>query len=162
MKNRKKKDHEHAVRTIRTDFGTAGRRRVAEAGARSSGELRSVPRPLGRFAAIHDMALELGAEDIAPPERVWISLRNQLEAEGLIHELLADTQGAELRRPRLVGRFSAARRCRRFSGLGSGRASAVGYLSNSPQTAVQLRAIDASARDLLPFLPPTAFSRKKS
>src|SRR4029077_19221815 len=35
------------------------------------------------FGAIHDMALELGAEEIAPPERVWISLRNQLEAERL-------------------------------------------------------------------------------
>ena len=38
------------------------------------------------FTAIRDAALELGAEEIAPPERVWISLRNQLEAEGLIHE----------------------------------------------------------------------------
>ena len=36
--------------------------------------------------AIHDVALELGAEGIAPPERVWVSLRNQLEAEGIIHE----------------------------------------------------------------------------
>jgi hypothetical protein len=38
------------------------------------------------FTAIHDVALELGAEGIAPPERVWISLRNQLEAERLIRE----------------------------------------------------------------------------
>src|ERR1700686_1547999 len=35
------------------------------------------------FGAIHEMALELGAEGIAPPERVWVSLRNQLEGEGL-------------------------------------------------------------------------------
>jgi len=38
------------------------------------------------FAAIRDLARELGAEEIAPPERVWVSLRNQLEAEQLIHE----------------------------------------------------------------------------
>ena len=38
------------------------------------------------FGAIHDMAMELGSEGIAPPEHVWVSLRNQLEADGLIHE----------------------------------------------------------------------------
>src|SRR5579862_8126701 len=38
------------------------------------------------FAAIHDAVLELATEDIAPPDRVWISLRNQLEAEGLIRD----------------------------------------------------------------------------
>ena len=38
------------------------------------------------FGAIRDLARELGAEEIAPPERVWVSLRNQLEAEGLIRE----------------------------------------------------------------------------
>lgn len=43
------------------------------------------------FTAIHDMALELGAEGAAPPERVWISLRNQLEAERLIREPQAES-----------------------------------------------------------------------
>ncbi len=38
------------------------------------------------FGAIRDLARELGAEEIAPPERVWVSLRNQLEAEALIQE----------------------------------------------------------------------------
>ncbi len=38
------------------------------------------------FTTIHDLAMELGAEGIATPERVWISLRNQLEAEGIIRE----------------------------------------------------------------------------
>jgi hypothetical protein len=33
---------------------------------------------------IHDVAVELGAEGIAPPERIWVALRNQLEAEGVI------------------------------------------------------------------------------
>jgi hypothetical protein len=36
--------------------------------------------------AIHGIALELGAEGIAPPEHLWVSLRNQLEAEGVIRE----------------------------------------------------------------------------
>jgi hypothetical protein len=35
---------------------------------------------------IHDVAMELGAEGIAPPEHVWVSLRNQLEAEGIFHD----------------------------------------------------------------------------
>jgi hypothetical protein len=39
---------------------------------------------LADLEAIRLAALELGAVEIAPPERVWISLRNQLEAEGLI------------------------------------------------------------------------------
>ena len=38
------------------------------------------------FGAIRDLARELGAEEIAPPERIWVSLRNQLEVEGLIKE----------------------------------------------------------------------------
>ena len=43
------------------------------------------------FAAIHDIALEMGADGIAPPERVWISLRNQLEAERIIREPQAES-----------------------------------------------------------------------
>jgi hypothetical protein len=35
---------------------------------------------------IRGAAMELGAEGIAPPERIWVSLRNQLEAEGIIHD----------------------------------------------------------------------------
>ena len=34
--------------------------------------------------AIRLAARELAAEEIEPPQRIWISLRNQLEAEGLI------------------------------------------------------------------------------
>ena len=33
--------------------------------------------------AIHIVAAGLGAEEIAPPEHIWITLRNQLEAEGI-------------------------------------------------------------------------------
>jgi len=36
--------------------------------------------------SIHIVAADLGAEEIAPPEHIWITLRNQLEAEGIIHE----------------------------------------------------------------------------
>jgi hypothetical protein len=36
--------------------------------------------------AIHALAVEFGAEEIAPPEHIWITLRNQLKAEGIIRE----------------------------------------------------------------------------
>jgi hypothetical protein len=39
--------------------------------------------------AIHDAALDLASVEIAPPERVWISLRNQLESEGIIRTEVA-------------------------------------------------------------------------
>jgi len=61
--------------------------------------------------AIHGVAIELGAEEIAPPERVWITLRNQLEAEGLIHESLPALQSVKhgwwfaFQRPALAGAF---------------------------------------------------------
>jgi hypothetical protein len=38
------------------------------------------------LAAIRAVAMELGAEDIAPPEHLWTALRNQLEAEGIIRD----------------------------------------------------------------------------
>lgn len=63
--------------------------------------------------AIHDLGLEIGAEGVAPPERIWVSLRNQLEAERLIH----DTHPAPiairfgwwtvLQRPAFAGAFLA-------------------------------------------------------
>jgi hypothetical protein len=34
--------------------------------------------------AIHNATLELALDEIAPPDRVWVSLRNQLESEGII------------------------------------------------------------------------------
>jgi hypothetical protein len=87
------------------------------------------------FDAIHDMALELGAEAIAPPERVWVSLRNQLEAEGLIRGSQAaprsESHGSHgwwsvFQRPAVAGAFL---------GLVLAAASTVGYWSNFPQTA---------------------------
>ena len=88
------------------------------------------------FAAIHEMALKLDAEDIAPPERVWIALRNQLEAEGLIHDAPATPLDSGevshgwwtvFQRPAVAGAFL---------GLVLAAASAVGYLSNFAHTAV--------------------------
>src|SRR5258708_19613777 len=38
------------------------------------------------LAAIHAAAMELGAEEIAPPEHLWTTLRRQLEAEGIIRD----------------------------------------------------------------------------
>jgi hypothetical protein len=89
------------------------------------------------FGAIHTMAMELGAEEIAPPDRVWISLRNQLEAERLIHDSPEATRGtsqptagwwAVFQRPAVAGAFL---------GLVLAAAATVGYLSNFAQTAVQ-------------------------
>jgi hypothetical protein len=89
------------------------------------------------FAAIHEAALELGSEDLAPDERVWISLRNQLEAEGLIHdsEEAPSASGsashgwwAVFQRPALAGAFL---------GVVLASAAAISYFSNAPQTAVQ-------------------------
>jgi hypothetical protein len=63
------------------------------------------------FSAIHDAALELGAEDIAVPERVWISLRNQLDAERLIHHPAPTAQNMQggwwttFQRPAMAGAF---------------------------------------------------------
>jgi hypothetical protein len=88
------------------------------------------------FGAIHDLASELGNEGIVPPERVWISLRNQLEAEGLIHDSQAVPQAARqagrgwwvfLQRPAFAGGFL---------GLLLVASATVGYLSNFAPTAV--------------------------
>jgi hypothetical protein len=89
------------------------------------------------FSAIHDLALELGATEDAPPERVWVSLRNQLEAEGLIHEpqeaqRTAGSAGrgwwAAFQRPAIAGAFL---------GLILTASGALGFFSNAPQVSVQ-------------------------
>jgi hypothetical protein len=88
------------------------------------------------FYAIHDMALEMGAEGIAPPDRVWISLRNQLEAERLIHGSQAAPQSV---RPASHGWWAVFQRpavAGAFLGLVIAAASTAGYLSNFAQTTV--------------------------
>ncbi len=89
------------------------------------------------FYSIHDMALELGAEGIAPPERVWISLRNQLEAERLIHGAQAAPVASAQTSPGWWAVFQRPAVAGAFLGLVLAAASAVGYLSNFAQTAVQ-------------------------
>jgi hypothetical protein len=85
------------------------------------------------FDAIHDMAMELGSEGIAPPEHVWVSLRNQLEADGLIYEPLSAPQEIKggwwtaFQRPALAGAFLA---------LILVSAALMGYRGNPTQMAI--------------------------
>ena len=60
--------------------------------------------------AIGQHARAWGAEEVAPPERVWVSLRAQLEAEGIIRgDAAADTapQAADRKPGWLAGIFDA-------------------------------------------------------
>ncbi len=95
--------------------------------------------------AIHDMGLELGAEGIAPPERVWISLRNQLEART---DDSCPPSGRARRTPgtaRLVDGFSAPRSRRRLSWARAG-GSCGGRLPFESHAGDGSIAIDTSAR----------------
>lgn len=87
------------------------------------------------FGAIREIASELGVEGIAPPERVWVYLRNQLEAEGLIQgpQTASARRGpggrawwAVLQGPAVAGVFL---------GLVLAAASTIGYWSNLPHAA---------------------------
>jgi hypothetical protein len=63
------------------------------------------------LAAIHAVALELGAEEIAPPEHLWTSLHNQLETEGIIRDSSPTSKSMHrgwwfaFQRPALAGAF---------------------------------------------------------
>jgi hypothetical protein len=84
------------------------------------------------FGAIRDVAMELGTVELPVPERVWISLRNQLEAEHIIREerlpLPSVNPGwwAVFQRPALAGAFLS---------LMVAAAGLVGYQSGSVQLA---------------------------
>lgn len=100
------------------------------------------------FRTIREMASEIGTE--VPPERVWISLRNQLEAEGLIVSPQDVSRNAGrsshgwwtvFQRPAIAGAFL---------GLVLAAAGAIGFLSNAPQTAVQSQV--APAQETSPVL----------
>jgi hypothetical protein len=87
--------------------------------------------------ALRDLTLELGAGEEAPPERVWASLRNQLEVEGLIREP-QELQGGIVSAGR--GRWAIFQRpaiAGAFLGLILAASGAVGFLSNAPQVSVQ-------------------------
>jgi hypothetical protein len=91
------------------------------------------------FGAIHELALELGNEEIAPAEHVWISLRNQLEAEGLIHDSLTAPESASRTNHAWWAVFQRPAVAGAFLGLVIAAASAVGYFSNFAQTSVDSR-----------------------
>jgi hypothetical protein len=67
------------------------------------------------LTVIHDVAMEMGADGIAPPERVWIALSSRLEAVHIIHNAkLAPAPGsirvgwwAAFQRPALASSFLA-------------------------------------------------------
>lgn len=106
----------------------------AAAHAEECGACRALTADLG---AIRDAALELSAGEEAPPERVWISLRNQLEAEGLIREAQPASRAAEaahsswwsvFQRPAIAGAFLA---------ILLAASGAIGFFSNAPEVSVQ-------------------------
>ncbi len=86
------------------------------------------------FNAIRGVAAELGVEEIPVPERVWVSLRNQLEAEHLIRQPLPAPEAARpawwtvFQRPALAGAFLS---------LILAAAVAVGFETGSPEMAVR-------------------------
>jgi hypothetical protein len=89
------------------------------------------------LGAIHDAALELSAGTEAPPERVWISLRNQLEAEGLIRDAQGTPRSAGAARHGWWALFQRPAIAGSFLGLVLAASGALGYLSNAPQTSIQ-------------------------
>jgi hypothetical protein len=89
------------------------------------------------FDAIRSMALDLDA-DVAPPaERVWISLRNQLEAEGLIYEPRIALPRTNVAGPGWWAIFQRPAFAGAFLGLLIAVAGTVSYFSNFAQTSVQ-------------------------
>jgi hypothetical protein len=86
------------------------------------------------FSEIQSVAMELGAEGIAPPEHIWVALRNQLEAEGVFRDPQPAPQSVQLgwwsafQRPAFAGAFLA---------LILVGAAAISYRQDSSQVAVQ-------------------------
>jgi hypothetical protein len=87
--------------------------------------------------AIRDLGLELGAEMEAPPERVWVSLRNQLEAEGLIREPQEAAKQVESATHAWWSVFQGPAVAGACLGLILAASGALGFLSNAPQVSVQ-------------------------
>jgi hypothetical protein len=65
------------------------------------------------IGVIHDLAMELGAEGIAPPERVWTALHKQLGESGIIHspepvpQRMSSGWWNAFQRPAVAGAFLA-------------------------------------------------------
>ncbi|MGD0908076.1 MAG: hypothetical protein ABSA96_10880 [Candidatus Acidiferrales bacterium] len=91
------------------------------------------------LTAIHDVGLEIGGEGIVPPERVWVSLRNQLEAEHIIRDArtlpvrvsIRSGWWAAFQRPALAGSFLA------LILVAAGLISYRGYQGSSSQSAIR-------------------------
>jgi hypothetical protein len=86
------------------------------------------------LGAIREAALELGAVELPVPERVWISLRNQLDVERIAQQVRPAAPSVKpgwwtvFQRPALAGAFLS---------LILAAAALVGYQSGSVQLAVQ-------------------------
>jgi hypothetical protein len=111
------------------------------------GECRTLAADL---EAIRKVATELDAETAAPPERVWVSLRNQLEMEGIIREPSFAAHGVErtetgwwnfLQRPAFAGSFLT---------IALAAAALLGYQSNSPQIGAQAQLFPAQETSIVP------------
>jgi len=84
------------------------------------------------FGAIHSVASELAADPIAPlSEHVWISLRNQLEAEGLIRDPQTRSRSVQNISPSWWSLFQRPAMAGAFLGIVIAAAGTVSFLSNS-------------------------------
>lgn len=87
--------------------------------------------------AIHDLASELGAEPIEPPERVWVSLRNQLEAEGLILQKQETAQAPQPVKAGWWSVFQGPAVAGAVLGVVISAATVAGYFSKAPLVSVE-------------------------
>jgi hypothetical protein len=84
---------------------------LPEAAAAHIGECEACRALTTDLDAIRAAALDMSAEEIAPPDHLWISLRNQLEAEGIIRGPRSAPQNMTpawwltFQRPALAGAF---------------------------------------------------------
>jgi hypothetical protein len=83
---------------------------------------------------INEVAMAMGAEGIAPPERVWIALRNQLEAEGIFRD---SPQAPQRVRQGWWSAFQRPAFAGAFLGLILVGAAAISYMQGTSQVAVQ-------------------------
>src|SRR5215469_3515092 len=91
------------------------------------------------FDSIQATARELGAVETEPPERIWVSLKAQLEGEGLIRDAAAETVAATPASQR--GRFRNLGSWLRGSAWGVPRpVFAAGYVAALMAIAFSLRA----------------------
>jgi len=102
------------------------------------------------FDAIHGLALELATVDADPPERMWISLRNQLEAEGVIRGSETAARSVSPANPGWWTVFQRPAVAGAFLGLVLAAAGTIGYLSNFAQTAVQSQLTPAQEASSVP------------